>query len=119
MATVPDRIVTTLKRRIVRGALQPVSGPAHARVHVRGQPRLGPGGAAAADRRGFRDGGIATSVPLIRIGFDARAILDTLASWVDLLRAGQRSPASRKVNAVSEEAYRRQSDTSKVSQCAD
>ncbi len=62
--------------------------------------------------------GITSAVPVIRIGFDARSILDTLARWVDLLRAGQHPPASRRVGAVSEDSYRRKLGEPKDLPCA-
>jgi len=51
--------------------------------------------------------GIEAAVPVARFGFDAKAILATLAGWIDRLREGGRPPKFQKVLAIGEDAYRR------------
>ncbi len=49
--------------------------------------------------------GIEAVVPVTRIGFDAKAILTTLAGWIDLLREGGQPPEFQKVLAIGEDEY--------------
>lgn len=48
--------------------------------------------------------GVPAAVPVIRVGFDVRHMLDTLAGWVDLLRAGKRPPRYAKIAACVEDS---------------
>ncbi len=50
--------------------------------------------------------GIEAAVPVTRVGFDAKAILDTLATWVDRIRDGQSVPEFQQVPAIGEDEHR-------------
>lgn len=47
--------------------------------------------------------GVEAAVPVIRVGFDVKAMLERMSDWIDLLRAGKRLPAFRKALAMEEE----------------
>lgn len=49
--------------------------------------------------------GIRAAVPVTRFGFDCKAMLATLAGWVDLLRSGQQPPDFAKAQTISEDEY--------------
>ncbi len=54
--------------------------------------------------------GIEAAVPVNRIGFDAKAILATLAGLIDQLRDGDQAPGFHKARAIGEDEYRRATD---------
>jgi DNA-binding LacI/PurR family transcriptional regulator len=49
--------------------------------------------------------GIEAAVPVTRIGFDVRAMLDTLATWLEQMRSGQTPPEFRKARALRDDEY--------------
>ncbi len=49
--------------------------------------------------------GIAAAVPVTRIGFDHKAMLETLAGWIDKLRDGGQPPKFQTVPAIGEDEY--------------
>lgn len=51
--------------------------------------------------------GIEAAVPVTRVGFDVKAILEMMADWIEMLRAGRQPPAFRPMMAIEEDAYRR------------